>query len=99
MTVFQGFPVHPVILEPVFYTVGSEKQYLFSCFVLCNAKQFIQTIKVDEILRTVILLQILSLLTPYRDEQMNTFHIHCYMPIYTYAKQKSIRFQRGELIY
>jgi len=41
MTVFQGFPVHPVISEPVFYTVGSERQYLFSCFVLCNAKQFI----------------------------------------------------------
>lgn len=54
-----------------------------------------QTIKVGEILLTVILLKILSLLTPYNEEQMNIFHVYCNMSIYPCAEQKSARFQNG----
>lgn len=57
------------------------------CLMQCQAIHSVQqTLKVGEISLTVILLQILSLLTPYREEQMSAFHMHCYISIFNSAK-------------
>lgn len=70
------------------------------CLIQCQAIHSVQqTIKVGEILLTVTLLQIWSLLTPYRKEKTSILHMYCYMSICTCAKQKTIRFQNEESIY